>query len=54
MVVVLLTWGLVRHWDWARAPRKVQEEVEARGILRRRDEDEDGQRRSKKHRYMAS
>ena len=57
MLVALLTWGLVRLWDWARRPRKVQEQVEARGRLRRRDEEEeeeDDERRSKKRRYMAS
>ena len=57
MLVALLTWGLVRLWDWARRPRKVQQQVEARGRLRRRDEEEeeeDDERRSKKGRYVAS
>ena len=54
MLVVLLTWGLVRLWEWARRPRKVQEQVGARGRLRRRDEEEDDERGSKKRRYMAS
>ena len=55
MLVALLTWGLMRLWDWARRPREVQEQVEARGRLRRRDEEEEeDEHRSKKRRHMAS